>query len=1221
MRDKRDKIAIMTSFGTPEDQGQTTQATYKESLTRKIESLIHDTYPWLGDFVLTLAEVDPDNDFAFGAARLSNYSGGFSVEFPIFYIEGQLMVIPTFVLPERDVSFPFNETFYKVIMSTLNSDDSIALVKEKADMSDTLKGVMSDNSAGPTGGLLKMSSFSMILSNLPRGIVKQYAKTASAMFPELTRDIQAAVKLSRFKGNLYHAVLNGKTVDKQAALKTDPSPMLSIVTPVFRSEAEYTERDENVDYVEQITNKAFVLPEANNKVNLTPIPDAQDLVKSLNEDFELMAPGELFEVVKSRCEKRKWEPQAIICLSNNEDYWLVPRAEPKLDPSYGGKVKGYEGLAYSSDRDKDILKKRHMSVNDMGGVFLFDYNYRYGSEFKDLVGKKVKDRVIYLPESREKYGYFEDILDTPLNIKHNLVANLQNGHIQTLPIRTEGNKIVLIPLELNYNMKDNDEYSVVYTTTTKGDNFIQNYNLKRQKHQAGDTPTDLEKLPVIKIVSDKITGDIETIHFHKEVLGYETRGMYAPEGSSKSYVTFGFNGSKTYNPSRFEPYGSDNSTTTLKPVAKESPDRKIIFTTMKTSAEEMSSSLICKIYDDDRLNPDFLLNNLGIQPDTDTIDLGIPYMEIDIKADRTVDAVLPNIFGTEGATALRINYDDADSMLRALGGAGVDPDDLKEIKQASHVGEMSGVPYNTVVTKLAYAISPTPQAAEQGLDTESILPQLMAILQGLQSEQEFIKKEVGNRSKLIDTQFKLLDKKLTSIDELKQQIGELTGAVSEVVQGISETQAVPTPEAEQGVPPEVIEEMAKTVIDPQNSPMQLAPEEIEVLTAAANGDVDAAQQIGLDEQNHSMLMQFYGELQNSAPAPTQNAAPQQPGPEDLATLAKIASDPEGAVSQGGMEQGMVDQLMAALNGDANAAQQMGLTQDMVNQVMQQVSQQNGPTPEDIQQLVQIVSDPEGAVTQGGMDKGQVDMLVAAVNGDPAAMEQAGLDEATVQQVQQAMSQGPQAAPGEEGVPEEPPPTTEEQLMQSYEQAKKMVEAYLNPARAEELQVSPEDIGTVAIILRAPDSAAKNGVPGNIIQSVSDSYMALTGKPLYASAEKEFSTVAGAQDGPEIGYSKNVISNSKEFEQYTKPLAETSALLDLIPKVKTAKLFFQNADEFKNMLKIMGEMMMNLQVNAVKYRDMMGVKAYERLLARINKVYEDFGTMILQMYNLDTNSGK
>ena len=130
---------------------------------------------------------------------------------------------------------------------------------------------------------------------------------------------------------------------------------------------------------------------------------------------------------------------------------------------------------------------------------------------------------------------------------------------------------------------------------------------------------------------------------------------------------------------------------------------------------------------------------------------------------------------------------------------------------------------------------------------------------------------------------------------------------------------------------------------------------------------------------------------------------------------------------------------------------------------------------------------------------------------------------------------------------------------------------------------------------------------------------ITGKSVYQSAELEFDGGASGSlpvPAPQLSSLQTAIPVNKAFEEYAKPLTQTSALLDLLPKVKTAKLFFKNADAFRDMLTTLGEILINLQLNAVHYKESLGGESFKKLLTRVRKMYEDFGTTVLEMYSLD-----
>ena len=1241
--------------------------TYKEQVTSKIEHIIKDTYPWLSDFSLMLVDFDRDAEFAYGVGKLSGHSGGFAVEFPVFYLDGKLLDIPSFVLPERKVSFPFNKQFFNLISNTINDATGIAIVMERGDVSTAARETLNNTEAEPAAGLLKMSSFSRVLSTIPRTILRKHAKTACAYFPELTRDFYAAIKLSKIKANTKLATANlldfSKKLDKKkeqsvADVNKADRQMLSTSTPVFRSLAEAGEQESLVDEIVQVTNKAYVLPEANNKVNLTAIPDFREVTKSLNEDFELVTPIELESLLQNQIQANPCEPVLVNCLSTNRDYWIVPPVKYVSGKGDSGGSPG-DGCCNGALRDypgePSVKSDREFAINELGGRFLYDTLFSDGTtrSRKDF-DKSYGNRVVYIPKAMESKMYFADVLNTRLNERHDIVDLMSRGNNESKVIFRSGTsgRIFNLPFggtwECRERLPDADKTVVVkkgkrITTYKVRDRFSTEELTPSAEKTDASQPGNVDKkslVPILRVVSDPVTGDIEKIYVRQDYINWSEKDKLdiSCGEDARKFAVYSFENVYTYDPDRYF-MSEDNGAHVLTPVEGNSEDRTIISgeaspvrisRTRKTTLD--FSNMVTRIFKKEDLDPEFILNELG-EDDGGQLQLNIPHTEVVNVADGSFKVFLAKPTEGSGVKATTFSFADLDAVLTAFAGLGVDVDDLESLKNdfSNTVKLSSSHSADSIVTKLAYAVSPTMNAEQEGLDGEMILEQMHSVMTAIQQEQEQMRDHMEQREKMIEMQMELVDQKLSGIDELNEKIDQMLGTAVSQQQEVPEEEYAPVTEEEQGIPPEVLEEMAYTVVFPERAEeMGLGPEELELLTLAADGDGQAAMEIGFSEEDHGLFMQFVEELSQQQGMDEyaeyeQNMegglGMQQPGEEDQAMMeqilemGQIVADPEKAVEEGIPEE-TVGLLMAAMEGDPAAMEEAGLDETTVQLIAGAAEKAAQADEEEVMELARIIRNPEAALSMG-VDEELISMLSAAMHGDAGAMEELGFTEPVLVQIHRAI----QMLDETEGTEEDPQSeevnkSTQEKLEESYEQAKILVQAYLNPETSAETGVTPDDLGYVAMILRSPKYAEKQGVPMNLIQAINDAYIGMTGRKVYSDAEQEFSSLPVSAHSPETGLTKNVISKSKAFDEFSKPLAETSVLLDMLPNIKTAKLFFRNANDFKNMLQILGEILINIQINAVQYRDLMGSSSYEKVLARIKKVYEDFGDLIVQMYTLD-----
>lgn len=1406
---------------------------YDDLIKTKMENLIRESYPWLGDFILEMVDSDQDKSYACAAGKLRGFSSGYAVEFPVFYLDGDILDIPTFVLPERKLMLPFDEAFYKVITTTLNNSDDQGLVRERDDISDALLHVLADSDYHNVSEVIKMGSFARIASFIPRRVLKSYAKTACGQCPELIRDFYAAIKLSKARSNVKTASANLKN-PKLNFKEEHIIPFRSIVSPVFETEAEAKERYSGGMHtnVVKICEEVFVLPEANNKLNLTEVPTAWSLAKSLGQDFEYLTPGEWADYAWTQLTTRGFEPFVSICPSSTRDYWVAPIMEIE-EGSQSAHI--CDCCRMSEYEDEDFRKAYDLARNNLGGEYgtyeragRKPFNTRTSEFFE-------RSMVFYFPKAGEKRRYFEDILDHPLTIDHDL-DKLILGGCRYIPMRSGDFKVAMLSLnccrsyelaEANGGTKPNKKI----ITKSDGTGVVNYMNRDNEV--------------CVKVVFNPKTRNVKSITYKQQYAPELSNVDYGDNSSSSFYVIEFNNKLFTYNPYEFI-YNSSYGITELQRIDKSDfrTDRRPIvilpLTVVGRHGTDGKSGLehfVQTMFDPRYLDKDFIINGLGTK--RARIDLGLPCTEIVVSKDGKVAINIPKPSNSEGPNVIKYEYMDPEKAVNAMAHLGVTPEDLTKLhdditEAVDHMASANFQPF----TKLAYALTAVdPAMATSGeLNSDAVLQQATVLLQNIQQTQAQMQADYEARERMIDTQLQLVDEKLDNIEQLQAVLAQAVDNTEIPAEEPAQPEEEAPVEPEQ-LPPEVIETMVSAALDPSTAEANdFSPEDIEMLQQAAQGDEEAAKEIGLVGPDYQLFLQLYHEnidqnnyadqapaeeapaaepqgtqtvidngkapqvsqddieqlaqvlldpkgakreigadlvdnllravmgdedaaaaigitveiarkadeladqlsaekaqaeqeeaekqqkedtintlvqiltdpensgvdqsmidnlekavqgdeeaaiqigisvadaqaaafraaqtQEEAQPDPEANAdqaAPAEAAPaaegqqaapapenqqaaasdEDINTLAEILKDQDNARQQLGDD--MVDKLLAAVNGDEAAAQAIGITvadaqkaQELAGSAQQPEQQaqpaegeapaegnaqpseeaapeaNGGASDEDLQAIAQILADPEGAKQQ--YDPQVVDQVVAASNGDQNALSQLGLTEEDMQRAMEMAQQGGGAEQQQPQTPEEAQKSLDEQ----FDDATRLVEAYLDPTKIEEYGINAEDLGICTLVLRSPDAAIRAGIPGERVQAISDAYKMITGKSVYRSAEDEFEMGAGnlPVSTANMSATRSAIPRSKAFEEYAKPLSETSALLDMLPKVKTAKLFFKNADAFRNMLSTLGEILINLQINSVHYKESLGTDSFKKLLTRVRKMYEDFGTTLLEMYSLD-----
>lgn len=1001
---------------------------YNDTVRNKIIADIQSQHPWLSEFTLELVDIDSDTDTAYGVARLTGTARDLMVEFPVFYIGGKLEDISFFHMADKDLMLPFNKDSFEIISSNLNNAGLFSRVIAKRDLSGAMTQSMENTDIKPIRDLLKVSSFSRIAAMLPPAILKSYVKTAMGSCPSLINELGTAVKLNSYRMGYKTNLRKKRIADKKAAAVVAPKSIPSIVTPVFRSEAEAIELVD-VKPVEKIIDAAYVL-EGGGKLEGIEVPDTRKVLEVVAPAFELLSVSD-FRAHIDEWDKTNRLSLVMTSMTHNTDFIfskIVRASEYMNNPVVS---------SYDSDYPRSPIKRSvDYDSHRLDSAFFREGSSDYGSK-----------RVV---------GCFPGTLDQARIINSILGASKvtrQHGWSpeskEVFPIKISSGVVGFLPVFKDYWTVTKLKTQTVKTETVDMYSVADNDSPDRTGLvKCVYSGNDLVKIVLTSRAADGLT--------------YESRRMLGGDTNGPELITVDLLSATTFNPGTYSIIpDSDRSDTivTLKPSDPNTRDCVVCF--------ETTSARI--VFDRPPVDTDNILIHQGA---IEKVFSNFPIVRIEYRKNTSdnkysVEVVPPAVSGKEtGAKLLRTTFPTKEDMIKAFLASGFKGNILTLLKNMEDKS-----------TKLAVAAVPTEEYASEDPQMEDLGSQIEAIMQ--------VQQEIRNDMKLRDEaaakQLELMNKKLAGIEEIQ-----------------------------------------KTMTD---QPMDAAPEETGAGMPAEQG----------------------GEAL-SVP------------PEVLNLLAEILVDPSVAGEYGLNEQDVMT-IQKAFGGDPQAMQELGLDENSIQQVLTMVS----------------AMEAQGQGEEGtSQDQGQ----------DP------GVEQGTVD---------PEAARAD-----------------AYDAADKVVKAFLNPELMQELGVTPEDIGVVPIVLKTPGVASTLGIPGNLIDAIRSVYNTM--KTELDVDNPEIDSVEGGPAGTDVNLNAaNLLLNNvddKSFKEYVRPILNTSALLDLMPKVKTSKLFYNNTEDFKKMLNVLGEIMLNLNLNAVKFRESMGTAAFDKILARTKKIYDEFGNLVISMFDLN-----
>lgn len=1003
---------------------------YNDTVRNRIISDIRARSPWLGEFILELIDIDSDTDTAYGVARLTGTSHDLSVEFPVFYLGSRLEDISFFHMADKDLMLPFNEESYNIISSKLNNAGLFSKVVAKHNLSTAMQQAMSDTDIKPVRDLLKVSSFTRIAAMLPPALLKSYAKTAMNTCPSLINELGSAVKLNSYRMDYKRNLRKKRITDKKAVLVSEPRTITSIVTPVFRSEAEAVELV-NDRPVRKIIDSAYVI-EGSGRLEGLQIPDTRELVTVVAPEFEIMDMGR-FEDEKNRWEKSGQNIFIMTSMTHNTDFIF-------------SKLVSADNNAGTAD----VVSERRYGNSPVKKSVDYD-THRLDSAFKSpKEGRYLLDRVVaFIPENLGKVRILNSILGTSKitedcgwtpEAKTMFPIKISAGQIGYLPVFQSGAEII----KLN--------------STVSGQTKTDIYSVK--EYESSD-----RKGLVKCIYSSGVIAKIILTAGAAEALTWESKRLFGGRVNDPETVTIDLKDAYTF----------DSKLYSIVPDENRSDER---VTLRAASDSGLRDCVICfdsyftgVIFDrPPAAGVDLLMHQ-------DTINKAFsnfPVIRINYSRNQDTNKYSVTVsapekrFEDRSARVIRTTFPTRDDMIKAFLMAGFSGSVIDLLKD---IGDKN--------TKLAVAAVPNEEFLAEDPVMDDIGDQIGAIMQ----VQQEIRNDMKLRDEAASKQLELMNKKLSDIEEIQKTMR------SEPVMAEPQGQAMEHPaEAgqEMSVPPEVLNQLAEILVDPSVAgEYGLNEQDVQTITAAFEGDQQAQQSLGLDEAS------------------------------------------------------------------------MHQVRVMASAITEQPGQEGDPT---------VQGTPEGEVPTEQQD--------------PAGQEQARIE--------------------------------------SYEAADKIVKAFLNPELMDELGVTQEDIGVVPIVLKTPGVAANLGIPGDLIDAIRAVYQ--TAKTELDVDNPEMESVSGGPAGTDVNLNAaNMLLNKvddKTFKEYVRPVLNTSALLDLMPKVKTSKLFYNNTDDFKKMLNVMGEILLNMNLNAVKFRESMGSAAFDKILARTKKVYDDFGNLVITMFDLD-----
>lgn len=1221
---------------------------YDDYVKGQIAKKIIAQYPWLGDFQIELTENNKDSLFASGVGILRGDSQGFTIQFPVFYNKGALLDITLFYLPERKIMLPFTETFYNLINAVLNNTDNIGMVRAKNTLPQSLMNTVIDADYKDTASLIKLSSFSRILSCFPRYLVKGYTKTASCIAPFLLEDAYSGVKLAELRGRIKEAAGIHKLAKlreenyKKASLdfesninrmKTAPK----LLSPVFLSMAEAKENLDKAFYenLEEVTKDVVVNKQFNSKIRGTEVTPILDVVLATDSSAQVVRQQELRDELVLRLSSasvpitlKDIEENHLIIISPematlNDLYSINARAE--IVPGYAivdrGSHAASKQVCYGDDWDtigqgstlainsavNTLVKK--IGANAFGGPALMLRRLpvsNHGSTYDLVRSFYQEDRLISFAGALASKNFVDSIFVNSACLTKAAIVESFKQLATNVPSAS---------MAFSSSLTDRP-FSFSIPVLEKG--ILKELNLfKPATHDDGEPRQELTKFLLTGEVpsAEDIASDAFTIrrningeeeswvivrrdHFAKYIFIkgvlkkiYNGRTTSQNDGVSQEYTVIDMETLKIPDLNKFNLFTTHIDTyaegcylkgCTLSNKEKNLPAISIFYgATMddfnsKTSFNKVVSALANKIFAS-HLAVAATTEDLGKGLETGTkaqlykINNGKPFtpeqrplIKITYQSPENITITLENNGEVTGAVTLK----NKTNTIRALAAIGLDVESLKSLKNEIDEAQQ--------IVKEAERLHRAEQYEDRSAKTASTTSLKIDIYRYLTTvDRANDKTAVGEGGEL------------QPVQTVDPQV--LLPQIMLILQSMQDKQTVL----------EKHNEERDVMLQKQLEKMQ---EEITSLDDIKTLLGDSSVTKAPEGQNNSMT-------QASSKASVSGVTP-----DVLQSMIDAANDPSVAAKMDFTEE-EINLIKSAISGDDASAQEIGLSLEDAATLRQLASssptqnEDGAPTEEDLQNLAQIAMHPDEAKQQ--FDPTMVDALMAALNGDTSALAQLDISQEDLTKVQQMIQSNKQLG----GTA--PIAATQEQLIDYYEQAKRLVEAYFDPNKIDEYGLTPEDLGTVTLVLRSPDIARTKGIQGELVQAISDAYRGLTGRSVLQHSEAEFGGNGPAFTAPNLASAANG-TDTKIFEEYSKPLVSTSALLDLMPRLKTSKLFFKNADAFKDMLNTLGEMLLSLQVNSAKYIDGMGEMAYKKTVNKIIKLYEDFGEAILAMYQIERN---
>ena len=283
----------------------------------------------------------------------------------------------------------------------------------------------------------------------------------------------------------------------------------------------------------------------------------------------------------------------------------------------------------------------------------------------------------------------------------------------------------------------------------------------------------------------------------------------------------------------------------------------------------------------------------------------------------------------------------------------------------------------------------------------------------------------------------------------------------------------------------------------------------------------------------------------------------------------------------------------------------------------QAAAPTGPTIDDptAQMLAQAILDP-GFAQQSGIDQPTLELIASAMAGDPAALQQSGMTDADLQMVSQYIELAQQQPPAAPAPMAAPAPAPMQDPAQTQQIAEMLAMGLVDPNSAAQNGLTPEDLEYARQIVANPEMAMQQGEDPNLVQALMDAYTRLSQGAMMQGAEgvatgtpmpsPTLDAMAPAADAIEAG------GGSEEAEV----MRSMSTLVDLIPKVKSSKLFFKYIKNFKEMLSILGELLFSIEIQSSKYKKLLGEDAYSDTIYLLQDLYKQFGDLILRFYTIE-----